>query len=137
MARILICESHDDVRRMLEQMVARLGHEPVVVRVPGPQDLTSADVFVVEPAGPTGAVFALAASVANPLLPIVCASVAGPPPALAELGVVFAASLVKPFTSEQLGAAIEQALRARPAHPGHRLDEDLGRDDRSHEDRAA
>jgi hypothetical protein len=110
MARILIGETQIDVRRLLERMVTRLGHEPVVMRVPGPRDLTSADVFVVEPAAPIGAVLALAASIANPALPIVCASVDAPPPELAELGVVFAASLVKPFTLEQLGAAIEQAL---------------------------
>ena len=68
---------------------------------------------MVEPAAPTGAVLAQAACIVNPALPIVCASVTAPAPELEELGVSFAAAVVKPFTAEQLGAAIEQALRGR------------------------
>jgi DNA-binding NtrC family response regulator len=113
MARILISESHEDVRRMLERMVTRLGHEPIVTNVPTPESLQSADVLVVEPAAPIGVVLAQAACIVNPALPIVCASVAAPPPELAELGVEFAAALVKPFTAEQLDAAIARALSAR------------------------
>jgi hypothetical protein len=112
MAQILISEPHDDVRRLLERMVTRLGHEPVLVRVPTPEQLVGADVLVVEPAAPTGAVLAQAACMVNPALPLICASVTGPPPELTELGVRFAGSLVKPFTAEQLGAAIDQALCA-------------------------
>jgi hypothetical protein len=97
---------------MLKRMVTRLGHEPVFVRVPTPEQLVSADVLMVEPAAPTGAVLAQAACIVNPRLPLICASVTGPPPELTELGVEFAASLVKPFTAEQLNAAIEEALRA-------------------------
>ena len=122
MARILISESHDDVRRLLERMVTRLGHEPIAVRVPTPEHLTSADVFVVEPAAPLGAVLAQAARVVNPSLPLICASVTAPPPKLAERGIVFSASLVKPFTAAQLGAAIEQALNADRSHRGQRCD---------------
>jgi hypothetical protein len=123
MARILISESHDEVRRLLERMVTRLGHKPILIRVPVPQQLTFADVLVVEPAAPVGAVLAQAMCLINPSLPIICASVAAPPPELAELGVVFAASLVKPFTLEQLGAAIEEALLTG-AHNGHRPRQD-------------
>jgi CheY-like chemotaxis protein len=112
MAQILISESHDDVRRLLERMVTRLGHEPVLVGVPAPAQLQSADVLVVEPAVQTGAVLAQAACIVNPTLPLICASVTGPPPELTELGVEFAATLVKPFTAEQLGAAIDKALCA-------------------------
>lgn len=93
-------------------MVARLGHEPVAVRVPSPEQLMSADVFLLEPAALIGVTMAQAASIVNPSLPLVCASVAEPPAELAELGVMFSASLVKPFTSEQLSDAIERALRA-------------------------
>jgi hypothetical protein len=93
-------------------MVTRLGHEPVCVRVPSPAQLQSADVLVVEPAAPTGVVLAQAACIVNPSLPLICASVTGPPSELTELGVQFAAGLVKPFTAEQLGAAIDQALCA-------------------------
>jgi Nucleotidyl transferase AbiEii toxin, Type IV TA system len=116
MAAILISEPHDAVRRLLERMVTRLGHEPIVARIPGAEDLASAEVFLVEPAAPAGEVLALAASIAHPSLPIVCASVIGPPPELSRLGVVFAASLVKPFTLEQLKDAVDQALLTREAH---------------------
>jgi hypothetical protein len=113
MARILISEPHDEVRRLLERMVTRLGHEPIAVRMPTPEQLMSADALVVEPAAPIGAVLAQAASIANPTLPLVCASVAGPPAELADLGVVFAASMVKPFTLDELAAAIDLSLHTR------------------------
>jgi len=118
MARILISEPHEDVRRLLERMVARLGHEPVAVGAPTTQQLTSADadVFIVEPAAPIGAVLARAARLIDPSLPLICASVAAPPPELADLGIVFAAALLKPFTLEQLGEAIDMALRAQSAY---------------------
>jgi hypothetical protein len=125
MARILISESHGEVRRLVERMVTRLGHEPIVLRVTAPQQLMYADVLVVEPATPVGAVHAQAMCMVNPSLPIICASITAPPPELAELGVVFAASLVKPFTLEQLGGAIEEALLAGSAHRGNRPRQDL------------
>jgi DNA-binding NtrC family response regulator len=109
MARIFISESHEDVRRLLERMVARLGHEPVLVRAPTPAQLRSADVLLVEPAAPAGTALTRAAHVANPTLPIICASVTAAP---SEPGVVFSASLVKPFTLEQLADAIERAQSA-------------------------
>jgi CheY-like chemotaxis protein len=106
MARILISESHEDVRRLLVRMLTRLGHEPIAVTVPAPEQLLSADVLLVEPAAPIGTVLAQTAGLVNPSLPVICVSVAAPPAELAELGIVFAASLVKPFTAEQLDAAI-------------------------------
>jgi CheY-like chemotaxis protein len=120
MARILISESDDEARRLLEEMVARLGHEPIAVRAPTPQQLTSVDVFVIEPDDPIGVVLAQAAHLIDPSLPLVCASVTVPASELAELGVEFVATLVKPFTIEQLGAALELALRGRRAHRGYR-----------------
>lgn len=112
MARILISEPDDDVRRLLERMFASLGHEPIAVMMPTPEQLLSADVLVVEPADPIGMVLAQAASIARASLPLICASGAAPPPESAELGVVFATALVKPFTIEQLRAAIERARSA-------------------------
>jgi len=96
---------------MLVRMLERLGHEPLVVTVPTPEQLFGADVLMVEPAAPIGAVLAQAARLANPSLPVICASVEAPPAELEDLGIVFAASLAKPFTAEQLRAAIEQSLR--------------------------
>jgi hypothetical protein len=110
MARILINESHESVRRLLERMVARLGHEPVPIVVPTPEHLLDADLLLVEPVAPLGAVLAQAVHIATPSLPIISASVSAPPPELAELGIEFAASLVKPFTLEDLDTAIKQAL---------------------------
>jgi DNA-binding response OmpR family regulator len=131
MTRILISEPDHQVRRLLERMLTRLGHEPVAVRVPAPDQFTDADLFVVEPAAPLGAVLAQAASIAHPALPIVCASVTAPPPELAELGVVFTAALVKPFTIEQLDAAIEAGLRERGARRNAQRTGDPWRGDRA------
>ncbi len=117
MARILISEPHDEVRRMLERMLTRLGHEPLAVTMPTPEQLMSADVLVVEPAAPVGAVLALAARVANPSLPLICVSVAAADPELEQLGVAFAVSLLKPFTARRLGCAIDVALRERRRRP--------------------
>ena len=117
MARILICEPHQQVRELIERVVTRLGHEPVAVRGPSPQELSNADVFVLEPAAPIGATLAQAASVIDRSLPLICVSVTVPSAEFAELGVVFAAILVKPFASEQLSAAIEGALRVRDERP--------------------
>ena len=110
MARILISEPHEDVRRLLVRMVERLGHEPLAPRVAAPCDLRSTDLFVLEPAAPLGAALAQAAHLLAPSLPLICASVQAPPPALLESGIVFEACLVKPFTLDQLASAIEQAL---------------------------
>lgn len=119
MARILISESHREVQRLLQRMLTRLGHEPVVVDVPGTNQLRSADILIVEPVDPVGAALSQAASLARPSLPLICASVTEPSAALAELGVVFSACLTKPFTIKQLEAAIDQALHTTPT-PGDR-----------------
>ena len=116
----MVSEPRDDVRRMLVRMLERLGHEPVVVTVPAPEQLLGVQALVVEPAAPIGAVLAQAVRLIDPSLPLICASVAAPPAELAELGIVFAASLVKPFTAEQLGAAIARSLRIDRGHDFHR-----------------
>jgi hypothetical protein len=113
MARILISEPHDDVRRLLERMVIRIGHEPILARVPVSEQLQGIDLLVVEPAAPTGVALAQAARIVDPTLPLICASVEAPPADLAELGVVFAAALLKPFTVEQFSDAIEDVLRTQ------------------------
>ncbi len=115
MAQILISEPHEDVRRLLVRMVERLGHESLAPRVAAPRDLRSADLFVLEPAAPLGTALAQAARLLAPSLPLICASVQAPPPGLLASGVVFEACLVKPFTLEQLGGAIDQALCRRGA----------------------
>ncbi|HEY8304737.1 MAG TPA: hypothetical protein VIG42_09145 [Solirubrobacteraceae bacterium] len=106
MARILISEPHEDVRRLLARMVIDLGHEALVLEVPAPEWFLSADVFLVEPAAPVGAVLAKAAQLIRPDLPIVFVSVEPPP----QLDVESAAYVMKPFTAIQLGDAINRAL---------------------------
>ena len=50
MARILICEAHDDISALLDLVVRRLGHEPVTYAV---GDLPShVDAAVIEPGDP-------------------------------------------------------------------------------------
>jgi CheY-like chemotaxis protein len=120
MPRVLISESHEDVRRLLVRMLTRLGHEPVVVRIAEPEQLLGADVLIVEPATPLSTVLAQAACLVDPSLPLICASVSDPPAELAKLGVVFTAALVKPFTTEQLDAAIGQCLRGDQGADAHR-----------------
>jgi CheY-like chemotaxis protein len=112
MAQILISESHEDVRRMLKRMVTRLGHEAILDAADAPEQLQSADLLIVEPTAPVGAMLARTAHSSTPNLPIICASVAAPPAELAQAGVVFAADLRKPFTLEQLAGAIERAQSA-------------------------
>lgn len=113
MAQILICEPHDEVRLLLARMVTRLGHEPLATPAPTPRQLTDADVLVLEPAAPISSVLAQAARLIDPALPLIAAGVTAPAPELEELGISFVATLVKPFTAEQLRAAIELALRER------------------------
>jgi hypothetical protein len=48
MARVLICEPHDDIRAMLELVVRRLGHEPVAGNGPT-LGHAGVDVAVIEP----------------------------------------------------------------------------------------
>ncbi len=98
------------VRRMLERMVDRLGYEPVIARFSVQEQLASADVLLLEPVAPLGVTLAQAASFADPPVPVVCASVMAPPTAFAELGIEPAATLRKPYSSEQLDAAIKRAL---------------------------
>jgi len=113
---------------MLERMITRLEHEPVLLSTATPAQLLSADLLVVEPASPAGTALAQAASIANPSLPLICASVTTPDPELAENGVVFVASLVKPFTVEQFRSAVDQALRFGRDEQG---DRDLHREDQA------
>lgn len=113
MAKILIVEPSELVRGMLERAVQRLGHEPVNFESSSWECLAEADLVIVEPAAPAGAALAQAVSIAVPAPPLIAASIGAPPVELEELGAVFVARLVKPYTFEQLREAIDAAL-ARP-----------------------
>jgi hypothetical protein len=106
MARILISEPHRDVRQSLVRMVGYLGYEPLVMEVPSEARLPYVDLLLVEPADPIGAVFAKAARLIRPEMPIVFLSVEPPP----ELDIVPVTYLKKPFSVGQLSDTIESAL---------------------------
>lgn len=109
----MISEPHASVRRMLERLVARLGHEAMALDgAPTPAQLRSADILMVEPAS-SGVSLARTARAANPSVAIICAGLAVPPAQLDELEPNLAGFVSKPFTPEQLDAAIQQALAHR------------------------
>lgn len=115
MALTLISEPNEVIRRSLEGMLTRLGHEPLLITMSTLERALSADLFIVEPKAAGGGMLTQAAHIANPSLPMICASVSVPPWELCEVGVVFATSLIVPFTLGQLQAAIELASHAQAA----------------------
>jgi len=115
MALTLINEPNEVSRRLLAGMLTRLGHQPLLLTMPTLERALNADLFIVEPKASDGKMLTQAAHIANPSLPMICASVSIPPWELCELGVVFAASLIMPFTLGQLQAAIELASHAQAA----------------------
>ena len=58
MTQILIVESHPEVRRLLERMVRRLGHEPVIATAPAMPLLKDIELVIVELSDPTSALLA-------------------------------------------------------------------------------
>jgi CheY-like chemotaxis protein len=102
-ASILICEADPDVRRLLLVLMERLGHDPIVLESDG-EVPPHADVLLLEPAVQRCVDQAWHVRLFLPELPIVCM---GPPPAgpaFLEAGPV--AFLEKPFTIEELAAAV-------------------------------
>jgi DNA-binding NtrC family response regulator len=107
MARVLISESHVKVSRLLQRMVRELGHEARVAdATPTAEDLAGTGLLIVEPADPRCALLAKTVQTLDPGLPILCVSVLDS----SQVDMAFCAFLSKPFTFEQLAAAIEQAL---------------------------
>ena len=109
MARILIFEPHGDIRTLLEIVVTRLGHEPVLPATPGiPGDeLGAVDAAVIDPGEGDG--LSIARQLRRKGVPVVFTSIfpAGPE----TLGLAPTAYLVKPFALYSL----EQALAAAVA----------------------
>jgi hypothetical protein len=100
MARILIAEPDESLRRLYEAHLAHLGHEVV-----GPgADAASIDFAIVEPAARRELLEATRLRGERPELPIVFVSVAPPsPPTRALLPV---AHLLKPFKLADLDKAL-------------------------------
>jgi CheY-like chemotaxis protein len=104
-ARVLICEPHDDISALLELVVRRLGHEPVVF-MGGDVDHVGVDAAVIEPGEISS--LQLAKSLRSRNVPVLFTSIYPPDAKALELGP--AAYLVKPFPLYALERALESAL---------------------------
>jgi DNA-binding response OmpR family regulator len=107
-ARILVAEPDPDALGLIERAIAASGHEAVPYR-PG-SELPSVDVMLFEP-GMGQRVIALAKVLASasPPVPIVVVSIRPPELAVHELRPV--AYVLKPFSLDELRAAVEKAVR--------------------------
>jgi DNA-binding response OmpR family regulator len=101
MARVLICEPHDDISALLELVVRRLGHEPVPY---AGVEVIGLDAAVIEPGDEYG--LKLARRLRDQGVPVLFTSIYPAEDAMLELDP--AAYLVKPFPL----SALERALRA-------------------------
>ena len=110
-ARVLICEPHDDISALLELVVRRLGHEPVTF-AGGEVDHIRIDAAVVEPG--ESVALGVARSLRSNGVPVLFTSIY--PPGAEALALQPVAYLVKPFSLYALERALEQAL-APPAAP--------------------
>lgn len=111
MARILICEPHDDISALLELVVRRLGHEPVAF-AGGDVDHIGIDAAVVEPGEEPALRVARGLRAKN--IPVLFTSIY--PPDADVLALEPAAYLVKPFPLYALERALQQALMATQGH---------------------
>lgn len=105
MARVLICEPHEDISALLELVVRRLGHEPVI-SMSGAADDGPVDAAVIEPGEPLG--FALARRLREQGVPVLFTSIY--PAETEALDLLPAAYLVKPFPLYALERALQGAL---------------------------
>ncbi len=105
MARVLICEPHDDISALLELVVRRLGHEPIAF-MGGDVEHIGVDAAVIEPGEASALEVARNLRARN--VPVLFTSIY---PADAKvLDLKPAAYLVKPFPLYALERALEAAL---------------------------
>lgn len=106
MARVLISEPHDDISALLELVVRRLGHEPVV-SISGNVEHLGVQAAVIEPGEEVGV--RIARTLRAQDVPVLFTSIY---PADADLlDLKPAAYLVKPFPLYALERALEAALQ--------------------------
>jgi DNA-binding response OmpR family regulator len=101
MRRVLIAESDDDVRDLLELTVRRLGYEAVAA-----DDSSPVDAMLVEPASAAGRLVLRRLGADAP--PVICLSIYPPEEALVPAASV--AYLVKPASATQIAAALRVAF---------------------------
>jgi CheY-like chemotaxis protein len=104
-ARVLICEPHDDISALLELVVRRLGHEPVAF-MGGDVEHIGVDAAVIEPGELSALEVARNLRARN--VPVLFTSIY--PPDANVLDLQPAAYLVKPFPLYALERALEAAL---------------------------
>lgn len=110
MARVLICEPHDDISALLELVVRRLGHEPLPYNGEA-VDLIVVDAAVIEPGEPSG--LHVARQLRSRGVPVLFTSIY--PADQATLELQPSAYLVKPFPLYSLERALEAALEPQSA----------------------
>lgn len=105
MARVLICEPHDDISALLELVVRRLGHEPVL-HSEGDAEYVGIEAAVIEPGEAAGLRLARSLNARN--IPVLFTSIY---PADADLlALEPVAYLVKPFPLYALERALQAVL---------------------------
>jgi CheY-like chemotaxis protein len=104
-ARVLICEPHDDISALLELVVRRLGHEPVPY-MGGSVEHLHLDAAVIEPGEESA--FKVAAGLRARDVPVLFTSIY--PAEQEALDLKPSAYLVKPFPLYALERALEAAL---------------------------
>lgn len=102
MRRVLIAESDDDVRDLLELTVRRLGYEAVTAD----DESAGVDAMLVEPASAVGRAALRRFGADAP--PVICLSIYPPEEALVPAASV--AYLVKPASATQIAAALRVAF---------------------------
>lgn len=105
MAAVLIYEPHDDISSLLQLVVRRLGHTPVVV-TGGDADVSNVDAAIVEPGEPAG--MRVAIRLASAGVPVLFTSIFPPDDSTNSLRP--AAHLLKPFPLYRLEEAIAEIL---------------------------
>src|SRR4029079_4217341 len=106
MARVLICEPHDDITALLELVVRRLGHEPVLYTGGRPEQIGVA-AAVTEPGEEAG--IRIAESLRSRNVPVLFTSIY--PADNDVLALAPAAYLVKPFPLYALERALQEIGR--------------------------
>jgi DNA-binding response OmpR family regulator len=110
MARVLICEPHEDISALLKLVIRRLGHEPIVYRGED-VGVIVVDAAVIEPGGPVG--LEVARGLRRRAVPVLFTSIYPPDEEMLALEPV--AYLVKPFPLYSLERALLAVLE--PAAP--------------------
>ena len=108
-ARVLICEPHDDITALLELVVRRLGHEPVVCSDPSVEHI-GVDAAVIEPGDEQG--LRIAHTLKAQGVPVLFTSIY--PADDSTLALEPSSYLVKPFPLYALERALEHALVPAP-----------------------